>query len=1212
MDDATYPTFDELQNGGGDGAALLADPSLDSLFLQAERIGQPSAWWRHIPFAHWITAIAAPRLLVELGTHTGVSYAAFCTAVRANNLSTRCWAVDSWRGDEHSGTYGEEIYEELRAYHDARFAEFSGLLRCTFDEAAPHFDDGSIDLLHIDGLHTYDAVRHDFEKWQPKLSDRAVVLFHDTNVLDRNFGVWRLWSELRGKYPSFEFLHGHGLGVLGVGTQLPPAVARFLRHGNAPTLGRVRARFAWLGERWLAETRERLAAGEAAARLATVEARAADGERHAAEAEVLRADAERRLAEAERRATEIEGRLAEAERRATEIEGRAIRAEAMRARAAGRASAARAELATATARAEGELQAALGRAHAEIAARAELVAAMARAEGELQAALGRAHAEIAVRAEAEAAARVESDALRATYLALTNSTAWRVTHPFRRVGERLPPSFRRAVRGTAKLVWWSATLQLPRKLRERRAALQLAATIPAAPEPAPVPVAGEIATPGGDHATARAVGVASLGPALSTFAADAALQEPVSPEPVAPVRSPAVRSSPAPDAVARLVYVSGEPDTPGHLYRVERPAAAARAAGAETVVMPLDEVGTNLDAISNADALVFWRTPFGPGIAAAVERARASGAKVVFDIDDLMVDPGLARTEIIDGIRSQHLTEEAVAEHYGRIRETMLAADLCTASTEELAQHMREAWRPALVLPNGFDGHTLAASRVAIRRWARQRDGLLRIGYAGGSRTHQRDFAICAPAVAETLRRFPEARLVAFRSADGQASILDIEEFPELRGLEDRIEWRNLVPLERLPAEMARFDINLAPLEISNPFCEAKSELKYFEAALVDVPTIASPSGPYHRSIRDGETGMLAASPEQWTDALLRLAGDPGLRRRLATAARRDVLWTYGPEHRAVVMADFVDLLRGGARGARAFERVARRTTSPNRCRAPQVPAHKVVFERGSLASARATVIVPLYNYGSYLPEALDSVVAQTTRPLDLIVVDDASTDDSLAVAVRWAEANASFLDRVLVVRNLANAGLAHTRNVGFDLADTPWVLPLDADNRLRPRCVEECLRIAEVTGATYAYPVIQQFGEGEALMGAAPYDPVRLTIGNYIDAMALVSRAAWAAVGGYRLITGGWEDYDLWCSFAECGLRGEQVPGEPLAEYRVHRTSMIRTAAASAAQIEGMIDSVTRQHPWLTVVWPLGVPRPGTEPPRATPAVHGAGSGGD
>ena len=105
---------------------------------------------------------------------------------------------------------------ELSAYNE-RYSAFSRLIRSTFDEALPHFEDSSIDLLHIDGRHFYDDVKHEFESWLPKLSRRGVVLFHDTNVRERGFGVFKLWAEIKDRYPSFEFIHGHGLGVAGIG-----------------------------------------------------------------------------------------------------------------------------------------------------------------------------------------------------------------------------------------------------------------------------------------------------------------------------------------------------------------------------------------------------------------------------------------------------------------------------------------------------------------------------------------------------------------------------------------------------------------------------------------------------------------------------------------------------------------------------------------------------------------------------------------------------------------------------------------------------------------------------------------------------------------------------------------------------------------------------------------------------------------------------------
>lgn len=189
----------------------------------------PSPWVGHLPFAAWILLEKAPAVFVELGTHSGNSYFSFCQAVVEFGLDTRCYAVDTWQGDVHAGEYGDDVFTTVDTYNKDHYASFSQLLRKTFDQAVDSFTDGSIDLLHIDGLHTYEAVRHDFETWLPKLAPGAVLIFHDTNIYERDFGVWRLWEELQARYPyNVTFLHSCGLGVLQLQTDQPLGMLEWL------------------------------------------------------------------------------------------------------------------------------------------------------------------------------------------------------------------------------------------------------------------------------------------------------------------------------------------------------------------------------------------------------------------------------------------------------------------------------------------------------------------------------------------------------------------------------------------------------------------------------------------------------------------------------------------------------------------------------------------------------------------------------------------------------------------------------------------------------------------------------------------------------------------------------------------------------------------------------------------------------------------------
>jgi len=555
-----------------------------------------------------------------------------------------------------------------------------------------------------------------------------------------------------------------------------------------------------------------------------------------------------------------------------------------------------------------------------------------------------------------------------------------------------------------------------------------------------------------------------------------------------------------------------------------------------------------------------------------------------------MFRPELGVAKIIDAIRVQRLSEDATQAFFYRISKAVQECDLVTCPTEELAHQVRLLGRPAYVLPNGFDAANHAVSRRAMRDWNDVKDDLLRIGYASGTRTHQRDFAVAVPALARILRENAQVRLTLFVDGSSGEGVVLANEFPELTDLADRIEWRALVKLPDLPKELARFSINIAPLELNNEFCEAKSELKFFEAALVGVPTVATPTGPFKRAIIHDVTGMLADSDEAWYATLTDLLGNPEKRARMAQAAYHTSLANFGPEARSEAFSLMLAQWQGGSTGAAAFERQCYRASLP-RILPPNVPECETLFLTDRRGEANVTIVIPTYNYADFVVETLQSVACQTLEVVDLIVVDDCSTDDSVPMVLDWVGTHVGRFNRIAVLRHRVNAGLGFTRNSGFAAAETPFVLPLDADNRLRPAACSSLLSHLTGSDAAFAYPHIQQFGDRQDVFSSTPYSVLRLQPGNYIDAMALIRKTAWAAAGGYDDIRLGWEDFDFWCRLAERGLYGLSVP-EVLADYRVHAKSMLHTVTQNEENQLRLAAELNRRHPWLDLKRPSALQR--------------------
>ncbi len=306
----------------------------------------------------------------------------------------------------------------------------------------------------------------------------------------------------------------------------------------------------------------------------------------------------------------------------------------------------------------------------------------------------------------------------------------------------------------------------------------------------------------------------------------------------------------------------------------------------------LSERGRLLREAAAHDLLYLYRVPYSSLIEALIEQARGRGISVVFDTDDLVFEPDLVHH--VDPVRAMS-HEDAALYYQGvwRYRRALLASDAVVTATRYLADRARALGKPAFVHRNGLSRDMIAQAAELVQRGSGSARDRVVVGYGSGTATHRKDLAEAAGALAELMARHPQVELhvVGALHPDDPLPLPDA-----LNPFADRVRHRPGVPWPEWLALQHSFDVNLAPLESGNPFCDAKSEIKYTEAALVGVPTVASRTGAFEYAIRDGETGFLAGDPDEWLVKLEALVTDAGLRRRVGEAARADVLARYAPE----------------------------------------------------------------------------------------------------------------------------------------------------------------------------------------------------------------------------------------------------------------------------------------------------------------------------
>jgi glycosyltransferase involved in cell wall biosynthesis len=228
------------------------------------------------------------------------------------------------------------------------------------------------------------------------------------------------------------------------------------------------------------------------------------------------------------------------------------------------------------------------------------------------------------------------------------------------------------------------------------------------------------------------------------------------------------------------------------------------------------------------------------------------------------------------------------------------------------------------------------------------------------------------------------------------------------------------------------------------------------------------------------------------------------------------------------------------------------------------------------------SVIIPCFQQGEYLGEAVESVVAQTFDDWEMVIVDDGSSDDTSATALSLKRRHP---DRQIRLERQLNGGPASARNHGVRSSSGRYVLPLDADDRIDPLMLERLVpHLEQRAEMAIAYTDVQYFGDASGIGRAAEFDPELLPAANQLSYCSLYRRGVWHGAGGYdvSLPRGGYEDWEFWIAAVEAGFRAIRVP-QALFHYRVGSGSMYSGAVARDRELRA---AIARSHPALFTPW--------------------------
>lgn len=311
-----------------------------------------------------------------------------------------------------------------------------------------------------------------------------------------------------------------------------------------------------------------------------------------------------------------------------------------------------------------------------------------------------------------------------------------------------------------------------------------------------------------------------------------------------------------------------------------------------------------LEELDRSAIVIFHRVSFDKYVERLFEMIRSRGILAIADVDDLIFDP--SAFEWIDSPDFQDPFRAALyKEDMRRNRMVLERCNAAIVSTEFLGRQVRLLGLPVWTHRNAFSLEMLEISENVFLKRQINKEKIV-IGYASGTPTHDRDFAIVKPALKYILHNYPQSELHIYGPVDAGR---------DWGVVENKIKIHKLVPWRELPKFLVQFNINIAPLVMDNSFGKSKSEIKYVEASLVRVPTIASSTEAYEFAIQSGVNGFLANNEQEWVEFLSQLVEQEETRQSMGLKAYEDVMNRYHPIRRAKELLDTLNQIHQQYKG---------------------------------------------------------------------------------------------------------------------------------------------------------------------------------------------------------------------------------------------------------------------------------------------------------